>query len=373
MTAIDHLQDPLREQLVALSHEYVIPDFVKTASETQLAAPSPTVHNAYALPSRKALPLHNKAAAWLSAVYLDNNPNLSAYERKIASEKLRQAAAVYGWEWTQKIAAAKEPEPTNDDYLISFESNGATHRRLPVRNGEEAKVAVAYLREHRVELPFETRKQASAKLLDKLKQYEVPTDEKDHVMLAKDACLIITHSDDLADLLYKQALLAQHAGMIEYNQDLMKVAKEIRLINDIVDDTELVGYALNEVEAFDRKIGRKQSAAVDRLSSFSRFAAEDYSANLLVLKSGHAYHKDDLVKVPVSAAAVIADGDLAKVSDDGFSIDIPKLAQCLESMNEAGAERAVRILTKAGVSAQFFVQPEGPTISEEEWKALANG
>lgn len=367
MPAIDHLRDPLKSQFVAFSYEYDIPEFVKNASDVQLSEPALTVHNAYALPARKALPLHTKAAAWLSAVYLDANVELTSYERKVATSNLKRAFDVFGMPWPEKKETASEPQPVDADYLISFEKNGAVHRRMPVRNPDEAKVAVAYLQEHRLELPVETRKQASERLLIHLAKFAVEVKAGDAERLQKDACQCFVHSDDLHSFLSKRASMSSAAGFTEVGAEFRKAAEAVKGIDSILDAPDLLVEVFSTVEELERKLNIPKYAAVDQIDVIAATHVEDYLDKAVVMKSGHLYQSSDDIAPHVSK---IPDLNINEIKPDGLTVDTVKLAAALENLTEERANAVALILKKAGVEANIFLPPETGN-KDEDWRILA--
>lgn len=373
MQTTDHLTDPLRIAFVKLAHQYEVPDYVKAATDEQLQAPTGNTGRVYALPSRKALPLHNKVAAWLSAVYLDGGEgHFSEYERKTAARNLQAAANVYGIEWPKKIAEASEAAPKDEDYLISMTSDQGVRRRLPVRSAEEAKVAMAYLKEHRLELPWGVRRQASQNLLAKVAHYKVAISDTDRHLLDLDASNFVAEPDQLSELLKGRSLVAAHLGLQDQADKLLKLSKEVAAPNGVVVEGDLAGEILGAVEEFDRSIGRK-SAAVDQIPVVVNSQFEDWASNVCVFKSGHVYDRRKFNKAHLEGILVAADCKPEDIADvTGLWIDVEKSAAFFENIDEHKANRVASVLKKAGVNCDAFIEKEA-RLTEDELKVLAGG
>jgi hypothetical protein len=371
MTTLDHLTDPLRVQFIKLAQQYEVPDYVGEATEEQLQAPEGDHHRLYALPMKKALPLHTKVATWLSAAYLEESTGYSDYERKIAKRSLQQAAAVHGVEWPKKKAQVVEPAPTADDYLIEIDTGNGILRRLPVRNDAEVKVASAYLKEHRLEFPWSIRQQASQRLLTKAAALGSQLSEQDANLFNIDAANFVAEPDQLSELLKTRSLIAQHLGLTKQAEQLKSLSAEVAAPNGLVIDGDLAGDILAAVEVFDNSIGRK-AAAVDTFPVVTTDQFTKWAADACVLKSGHVYNRNQFAKLPVNEAAIAAGVSLEDITDEtGVWIDTAKTAAVLENLSEHAANRIAKLCDMQGIKCEAYIEKEA-RLTQDEMRILAS-
>lgn len=373
MRTLDHLTDPLRVEFVKLANHYEVPEYVRDATDEQLQPPEGPVGRVYALPSRKALPLHTKVATWLSAAYLDQGiGDYSSYEKSLAARNIKAAANVHGIELPKKKAQEVEASPSDEDYLISVTTDAGTRRRLPVRNEMEAKVALAYLKEHRLELPWEVRQQASSNFLVKAAQYKLAISEDDDYQLNSDAANFVAEPDQLAELLKTRSLVATHLGLTSQADKLLKLSKAVLAPNGIVVEGNLAGEILSAVEMFDHSIGRK-TAAVDYIPVVTNEQFAKWADNVCVFKSGHVYDRTSFRKLPVLGVSVAADCKPEDIADlTGLWMDVEKAAAVFENLSEDAANRVAKVCEHHGVKRSAYIEKEA-RLTESDWKALANG
>ena len=368
---IDHLHDPLRVEFVKIAKLYEVPDFVLNATEEQLTVPKEASSRAYAMPTRKALPLVNKVATWLSAAYLMENPTLPQNVKDAALRVLRGAANVYGIDLPTRKPEPEVQEPQAEDYLIDTELKSGRVRRLPVRNLQEAKMAVAYLKEHRHEFPWELRREASSRLLQKAASLQLELPEADQRMLNIDAANFVAPEDQLCELLTSRSRLAAHLGFPEEAESFQKLAKAVAGTNGMVVEGELAGDILDVVEAFDRQIGRK-SASLDGVEVMTNDQFVAWADRMCVLKSGHVFDREDFRNLSVTDIVTATGLTTEQVADEtGLWVETRKVAEAFEGLDIHKAQRAADLCERNGLKSNVKIARSLPTLSREDLLALA--
>lgn len=365
MNPIDHLNDPMMKTFVKLASQYNVPDFVREAAGEDLAAPKAAGAHTYALPSRKALPIHNKAAAWLSAMYFDADKKpYGEFEIKQARSRIQQALDLFEIEWP-KHSITEEVIPA-EAYLVEKQGRGI----LPVRNENELKLAKAYLSEHRGGFDQATLKEASGKLLDRADALGFTLADRDRYVLELDAGRFTLATDEVVKAAKSRSGVAKMYGMTDTADKFHKLANDISdfgiLLSEELADETLAAFAQFDESKAGRVAGLGQPNRYPR-SFVSKWAND---RKVVFSATGDVYSSQDIAKLPQSVLSEVAKAANLQTADQlGLFLDPDRVAEAAASLDSVSAAKAARLLKKAGVKPVH--EGETAVLTADDWKALA--
>lgn len=189
-----------------LIHAYDAPAYVKTASHVEKIGHDSLASVAF-VGSNRTLPVHTKAATWMSAAFLGHNAPLSCdFSNDPTFIKLADAANRWGiWPdvhalWEQQFSAKEPKEPV---YALEFSENGQTKRAFPIRNVTELQKAAALCEENFKTLPVRNAKKMASTLLAQSHAFEIELDNEEFLQrLSGNA---VFDASDFADQCEKRA------------------------------------------------------------------------------------------------------------------------------------------------------------------------
>lgn len=367
MKATDHLNDPMMATFAKLASNYSVPDFVRHATEEDLSAPDRVGSHSYALPSKQALPLHTKAAVWLSAMYLDNcQDGYSEFEIKQAKSRIRDAMGIFQLQWP-------EPQPAVDEvpaeaYLL--EKHG--RKLLPVRNEAEAKVAKAYLAEHQESFDSESLKQASANLLDRFSSLKLSLPEKDRYDLELAAGRFTLIADDVAKAAKERSNVARLFRLDDESAGFAKLAQDMSDFEGLLPE-DLATSVVSVFDKFDKsEVGK--TANCKPINRYPRGFVTKWAADTSVVLAGtgEVYRTKDIAKLPAGVLKEVEKSAGVNLADSlGLFLDPAKVAAAADSFDRLQSRKTARLLKQAGVHPVTKVGGE-EMLSEQDWKALAS-
>ncbi len=375
---IDQSTDATAVHFVKLAGEYQVPDFVLDAATAELTpSEERTGLHIYALPDRKQFPIHNKSAAFVSAMYLDNVEDNHPMV-KLAKDRTLLALKAFGAEWPVKKAKAAA-EPINPaDFLLSIEVDGKMTHRFPVRNGVEVKSAMTYLRDYASEidrLDRDMTKKIASGVLDKLKNQDI---------LA--STLKVMSQDELNS---EVARLEIKAGRYFVDRDqvlkVVKRAKDFYSFRKEADVAKLFADLQTKLELEDLTISSETFAPVlDELTKRASLLGQapiekitesqlaNYTQALLTLSNGTLVKRSSLDILKAADYSELFGIDNAGVLDGtGIWVDKEKALNLVMHATPAQADRLVSVLKAARQDIELEQGNPEHSLTADEWNSLA--
>ena len=163
-----------REQF-RLVQLFEAPDFVKTASSSSLSDQRRSSHICVATRDIAAIPMHSKAACWMSsAFFFDKQAELPRADAAKIEARLLEAADFWSirpaFESLKKRAAAMAQDDLSRLPDEDFAWIQGHERQLPLRNALEVKAAAEYVTRWRDEFIFGDRQKMARAILQKAAQ-----------------------------------------------------------------------------------------------------------------------------------------------------------------------------------------------------------
>jgi hypothetical protein len=281
------------------------PEYVKQAAIETLNTDESSPDRVFADSHNREFPCHNKAATWVSAVYLSSHSSdISPVRLNKVQDQLEKHAAFFGISQdVRKVFASTEKQAYADDtdrvYALVKTVDGEKLRRYPLRNGAEIKAACAYLEEHRNSFSFADRSQMAQKIIDRAAVLEADITEKS-AFLNRQAgygfCTLKAANIAIDNRLNKIPMKLQEVynGLSEMKKAVAEVTtlynkpmtmKKLATLLDYVDreclkDHLKANYSFPEDTLFE--LGQEKVAA----------ALDDY----LTLTTGAVYRRSDIKK-----------------------------------------------------------------------------
>jgi hypothetical protein len=348
---IDHVNDPTRVHLMnKIASHYTIPDFVLDMPEDDLQPPAAGEH-IYAMPAKKMFPIHNKAAAVLSAIYYDSIKE-QPFERsegilmKNAKEKLETALTLFGEAWPQK-KAADDPVLRAEDCLVTIKKEDGTEQYLlPVRNVFELKRAIHYLDGFKDHMPIAAKKMIAEGLTKRIQ-----SDQSEHLLKLgftreslsnrlEDYQVILgnyyLNKDEVLPRLKRASLYLKAKGLAEAEAAFNKVAAETEKA-----DLFVPGAVAEEIE----QVFAKYSEEVGRPNfiKITQKAFDEYCNQIITLPNASVVKSAELLKLKKADFAEILELDADSFADaTGLYLEPGKVIAHIKSASVTQADRLIK-------------------------------
>jgi hypothetical protein len=362
---LDQSRDLDGRELYRLTHLYQAPDWVKSASVTEICGNEIPDHM-YADSSTHLYPLHTKAATWASAAFFaDKQAHLSHGRAELVRDRILKAASFLGiradvetlFKRAEELGRHSDSSLPDEAFAyIGVGPNGQRERRLRLINSLEVKAAAEWLHRYRDQLEFPERKKIAEKVLQKAAEFGASVGELDEFLersagfggcscreavaaVQQRAKLARARHPDAADALEK---LAAHLAAVP------EETRQLPTLQKLAHTLEIADRMLNV--AYDGPVRRPE----DILFSITRKAASTFTATHIPMPSGAVYHQDDLSRLRVQQVREHLGDEVAdNITSDGLTVDPEKLAEILPTMTRGDAEIFDRMARAAGVPMRF--------------------
>jgi hypothetical protein len=358
---IDHVSDTNGAELYRLSRLYTFPDFVKAASRDDTLRPAALPVTVYADPRFKHFPCHNKAAAWLSALYFqEQKPAYHPKDAALIEQRLDGFAKHWGikaavdtmrtqWEETHKNADDKLPD-TDFGYVWVGE-DGSKQRSLRLKNALEVKEAAAWLARYRDELPWHDRHTIASKILVKAARFGASLGEHDGYIERQAGRGICNPAKVVSAIRHRAKLARDNAAKAAMEQlaDMVADKPRFALSGDVL--TKLAAT----IDSFDRGSGlaTKYSDVLQRPedivfeSTWKEVSAG--AGDMCVMTTGAMYDKTDFAKLAVADVKALFGDEFASRVGNGLDVDPQKVAELAQTLPRNDAELFDQLLSESGV------------------------
>lgn len=332
----------------AYSNLYALPDYVKSASEVCAADLKDLPRSAFADSLRK-LPMHTKAAVWLSA--LEHYYRSDATPDAEVDRRLTKAAEFFGVADDLRMVKAssvllrgKAPGLTANDYAISRSANQVY--RLPIDTPEHTVKASMDLQHEAGNYPYAWRKEAALRILGASGRQNVKLPNRSYI--EKAAGMGSTTPDVLINALNlrKHALIDRRSKQALDNT-LTSISRGFR-----PDDAVPPSLLSNVAEVLDRcdRIGGLQTKYSSEFKTPEEICFAESLSDLREKRAKYVSFGDWFVEreklASVDSARMTVLGEhFANYLDDGRGkIDPTKFEKIASEMSESLCEAAKRQL-----------------------------
>lgn len=316
MRIVDQFRDPSFALLVNLTKDR--PALVERIKEAEVHTEEleSLPETAFAWPEKRAFPIHSREHTAMSRVYRENIRQVPPS----VDQALKEACEIYGLEEElfarPKVAAAPD-DP--EDYLLP------DLKRIPIRTGEQVKVAEEKLLAGYTKLSVERRAQACKRLIDKAASFNVTLDPLMHKL----AGFTITSTKVLTDWLEARAT----ASSGEHRNAFQKLADSVKRLPPEIRDRESQIKVAEVIADLDKRAGLVKH--YDRrlpdpmLTVFNTEKVAGHGIDL----GGRFYPMARLAAYPASFYGDVLGDDIVREASDGAGgVDPHKLAAILETL-----------------------------------------
>lgn len=340
MIILDQHDDTNLAELHRLSQLYQLPDYVKTASVSELVPDTSVPSSAYAdCRGVRRYPIHNKSATYVSTLYfLEKQAAFPPTVRKLIGEQLRKAAEFWGIAADVATAVTrcseldKQAEYPDSSYAMVIVSDQGKERRYPLRNSLEVKAAAdwfcQFLPQLRQEFAFNDRATIAGNILRKAAEFGVALDEAQDT-LERCSGKGVGSPQKIAQLISDRARIA---GTPQVKVAMQALAGSTSATPKIFLDPASLLKLATIVDNFDRANGllSKYSPGVPAPedvifeANFAKLSAMKNDACTTV--TGSVYDKSQLAKLSASDVQDNFGDEIAKEVCSGLTVDPEKFA-----------------------------------------------
>jgi hypothetical protein len=317
-----------------------IPEFVKTASLSQLYGDHTTPACTFADPTNRSLPCHTKAACWNSAMTFaagETRDDMIEIRLREKAHILGIGAEVAGILQTQKTASA-----AGDAFALTLDGTG----HYPLRTPDEVKTAAAYLCRYAGEFGADEQHEFATNVLRKAAEFRVDASSVEKYARLGTAPLSWLHKalEARANVLIgvgTEPTKTAAAILTDLRQSLVtspkpgERAKLAALLTELDRDFDLVRHYGTEFEAPAEVCYGVTKSAIDRTI-----------AETIELVDGTLIEKSALARVTEDQCRAWLGDDIADAAIEdyaGFSHE--KLAEILPTLPRPDARRCREMLS----------------------------
>jgi hypothetical protein len=383
-TILDHAQDISGAERHRLTTLFPPPGYVKAASHEQICGEPETLpQHVFAVPPRRLYPCHTKAATWMSALFFaDKQALLPEHQRAYASQSIKKAAEFFGIAGDvaavlTKVASGTPEAKIPDSHYAVVWTDAATqdtHRKYPLRNGQEVKAAAAWLVKYRDEFVFTDRLKIASKIIERADALAQPLEERE--TLAKIAGYGHAPASDMAKAWEQRAGLLQ-ASRPAFADEARKMAAVI-LANKAGSRDQATREKMAEMlDQFDTVTGLRTyydkglSRPEDVLFQVTHKAATDFLAAHVELPTGNVYAKSKLAALKLQTVRDWMGEELAEsVKTAAGDVDVEKLSTILPTLPRPDAIEFDRLAAANQIEPTAVQKTAGFAFSEEDLSNL---
>lgn len=362
---IDNTFDALGVTVHELKQKYNAPEFVKTASVSDLV-PEETDSNYYecfADPLRTQLPCHTKKATWLSAAsFADHIEDYPEGHKQFIAGNLQKFAEYWGItdevqavinNRIQRIKEASyEEEVPDDQYAINTVIDGHQIKEGLIRNEDELNKAAEWLIVNRDEIPLEECTKIAQRIVKRADAIGATLTENNRM---EQLCGMGAHpSRDIARALNARAQITARYQK-EASDKLRSLAAMVEQ-GEFLPGTEGMYKVACAVDQFDQYCGltamrnRGDIPYPEEIcygvtsSDLRKFASENVR-----FQTGDIYALNDLSDLPRAEFESHLGSDLADECFSGLRLDKQAALAVLPTLPRPMAQSVITFLNKKGV------------------------
>lgn len=376
----DQSRDITGETLAAIRGKRSLPDFVKTASESQRCGiPEILLQHTYAYTASRNYPCHTAAATWLSAAYFQEKRAQWSPAIAASIESRLQDAAAY-WNITAAVTDILTDKPVEkqaaEDYaVVEYAADGTTRQQYPLRNPTEIKQAAAWLTQYRDDLQREDRQRVAANILRAAEKQAAALDEADD--LCRMAGYGFCAPSTIADAWRSRATRVQRLRP-DLADAAMKLAAAVIAPDVGIMDRDVRQKLAASMEQFDQVTGltRHYRDGLERpddvIFRITEKTAGDLRDTLFATTSGAVYEKSALHSVTAANLTDWLGEDIAEAASDFTGqLDLEKLASVLGTLPRPDAEIFDRMAQSLSISPVSKFGSRAARLTETELNQLA--
>lgn len=294
---IDQAADTSLSLQTKLINAYDAPPYVKSASYVDKVGHHELPSVAFVGPLR-TLPVHTKAATWLSAAFLAHH---APTDTDISNDEtfLKVAEAANRWGifadvyslWEKQVAAKEKPEAA---YALEYEENGTIKRAFPIRNATELQKAAALCEEHFKQMPVPQVQKMASTILQQASAMNVSLTNQDLLMRLCGAGIF--DANVFAEQLQKRAYYLQRKEPVLAG-DLQTLAKRAGSFSTDVESREQATALLaltDQTYGFDERTHPDLIPAALLQANYTFKEASQGLSELVPLQNGVVFTQDTL-------------------------------------------------------------------------------
>lgn len=351
---------------------YSPPAFVKTASHEQLHGdPESLPPQAYAWPAQRLFPVHTKAAAFASAMFLATRPADVLPPDTAAAVKRAVDLAAGFWHIAPEVAAMREKvaaaqqddlaQLPDSEFAVIWKTANGQQRYCPLRNAHEVKTAASWFEMYRDEFTFPDRVRVAGRILQKAAAMQLDLAEHDD-LLNRTAGYGHCGRDDAAIAWEKRAALLRPTHPQEA-QVVSDLAADLRRSDWDVRDRDLRLQLAEQMDTLDRRYKLAThyrdgglTRPEDVLFELTERAAQQFAADHMTTATGAVYQKAAAAALPLDYVERRMGTEFAQAVQTGLRVDTEKLAAALTSLPLDEAREFDRLAMQYGVEPTGYVQ-----------------
>lgn len=334
-----HTDDDL-QVLMQISESEGLPDFVKQADVEVIATRSELPKEAFAMPSSRLYPVHDRVSTWLSSRYFTKSASsIPEPTKSMTAQKLKEACELFQVTWPEETVK-DVPQISKSAYALSEMYNNTQVLRYPVNTKDNTETSILKFAEEYKSLPPEWRRRAALTLYKKAKECHLAINNNHPVQkyASQEKCV-----DAITDAMNVRASNTGDEYACIYKGLAEKAAGE---------DPEVLVAA---IDALDKASGISKHWDTripdPYLSVYKKAAAEpqmdikveeiniedepEKSAETMIVLAGRKIPSSRMEEMPVEWYKDILGDDVANEISDGSDINPEQLRLVLESLPNA--------------------------------------
>lgn len=370
-TILDTGFDTNNAEFYRLNKLYDGPEFMKSASESQLRPAKELDPAYYGDPRQLIYPLHTKAATWANyAFFLENckNGHHRPTDVGIIEDRILHAGQVHGILKSLNLlkeAVAKNSNPTEDCLaddvfaIVLKNDDGTQERYMPIRNCLEVVKAANYLLSFRDRCSYDIRQMIAEKIREKAAALGAKLSPDLSEFVEKQAGYGACTAEDAVTLIEDRVNVSRRGqGELSPIQiEMRKLAAVIREKPLSIREPEVRVKVASVLDDFDRKTGltrQVKDGLVPRIEDVLFGLTREKMANVARTHThtinGSIYHLADLELLKLAAVREVIGDDIADaLTRDGVRINGEKAAAVLPTLDRHTAMLFERLMSDAGL------------------------
>jgi hypothetical protein len=373
----DFYDDVSQRELYAIDHLYGVPQFAKEAQLEDKERLDRLPLSVFGDPKNRKFSCHTKAATWLANAYFKKaQVSYSKYDAAFIQDRLMKAATFWNIRGLvdqfnagfEKLARFDTPDLRDDDYALVVHYGKEKVRRMPINTALCVKHAGEYLYANRFNYPFEWRKAAASRILQKAVFFD-EQHEQGLLKGAENPGPIANFEQDTAYFLQRAAELGMNAPELVsqkvaeramcipaqhgvYREMLLKIAEAFKTKERCTRaDLHKMACAL---DIADRETGLC-TAYPDGLEMPEEICfnvlqkeAADILDNNVMLQTGNSFPLGAFGILPIEKVASVLGAEIAdSLRGLDNELDLTKLAEIAPTLPRCDAKLLERLLEEA--------------------------
>lgn len=383
-TVLDQSTDITSQMRHIIQQLHGLPPFVKSAADVaQFGDPETQSIHLYADQTKRLFPCHTKAATWLSAAYFAHQQSQYPENmRKHVHDNIVKSAAHFGiagvvseiFTKAAKVNSYEDAATPDTAFALTWSDAAGTHRRYPLRNPSEVKVAAAWFNENWKEFDFNTRHSIAQKVFAKIAELQVEVDDTEQI--EKSAGFGFCQKTAMVHAWKQRALLTKQLYP-EYSKQAEAVATAISGSDIDLRDCGLRVKMASNMDDFDAQTNLRRYYAdgaitwpEQTLFETTEKVASDFLNKHILTTSGAVYAKGDLERL---TAADIGDwmGRDIMQKCGGLIADLNSVADVLPTLDAADAKMFDKLAAARGIKPIGFDHASPTGVTQQELTEFA--